>query len=162
MTEINSNTEDWRKLILTDGDIAKRERDVERLKKWVDFLEANPEFPSPFDTEHIGISFYDGWSWRFEADRRLAKDQMKSARRIAGGKWEKAFDDFNFSLSGEICGSNVVFYAPRDQVCERVVVGTEKVIEMEYPEDAFIGVEKVPVEKERLIVEWVCPESLSE
>lgn len=78
-------------------------------------------------------------------------DELREWRRRIGGMWTKEVTESFFNLHGMIGSNHVQLYIARDEVCERVVVGTEMRM---VPDPAAPMVER-PVE----IVEWHCPDS---
>lgn len=136
---------------MTDERIAH----VAGLRQLADILEANPQIKTPF--QYIGgVNFY---TW--EGDD--PKEEMRNWRRAAGGTWNKEWEDGaygDFILKRTFGDIEVRLKTPRENVCERVVVETVTETVMEYPAEAFAGIEKVAVEREKEIVEWVCPDTI--
>jgi len=88
------------------------------IRTLADALEANEELPLP----------YHG------ADQTLSVFVQTKAEAVAYarlmGKAEKSYDDgahYGFRLTGKLDGLSLLVYAPRQEVCTRVVTGTETV-----------------------------------
>lgn len=118
----------------------RRQGRIEQIRAMCTWLEMNPDADLPSLGEHI-------------YDYTASRDEMVARARELGGRWQKGETDSDFRLVREILpGVNYIIFAARENVCERKVVGTEKVM---VPDPA------APlVEQEREVVEWVCPESL--
>lgn len=77
------------------------------------------------------------------------RDEMMAVVRKIGGLWTKSPGTDYFGMDRDLGGGvRIHVYAPRGAVCERVVVGTEKVL---VPDP-----DAPKVEREREIVEWRC------
>jgi len=127
--------------------MTERSQLVSGLREAADWFEAHPEVPMPGD---VKISLYD------LGDVEAELETLKTIARAMGNA-EKDFADEFFKLSHTFADAvTVTAIAWRENVCKRVVVGTETVIEQKPPD----GVEMVDVEVEREIVEWDCPPSL--
>ncbi len=116
---------------------AKRIRDI------ADLVEAHPLLPI------IVEGSADWWPLNIMCDD---VEDMHSKRRAIGGKWKKEVNDYYFTLTGRTGDAYVKLSAPRDAVCERVVVGTETklVADPDAP--------KVEIEVD--VVEWICPDAI--
>jgi hypothetical protein len=116
-----------------------------RLRAIADWLDANPS------AEPSSVTVYSDEAriFNFASD---AKSLASSALSI-GGRWGKGGTDDHFWLCQEVLpGVSYELCSRREAVCERVVVGTEKVTEP--APDAPM------VEVVREIVEYRCPPSL--
>ena len=123
---------------------ADRQDFINGLRQLADYLEARPALPVPDDLP------VQGWVFSWDDD---AREELAAAAR-AMGKAEKQVSDFAFTLRGPQFAGGIYYYvgASRHTVCERVVVGTEKV---EVPDP-----NAPTITEEREIVEWHCPDSL--
>jgi hypothetical protein len=109
---------------------------IQGLRDLADALEQHPGIPEPAP---VGVNI-------FLNDN--ATLQMAAIRRAIGGTWEKQATDQFFWIRKRFGPVSLEVNAYRDQVCTRVVVGTETV---EVPDPAA---PKVTVERE--IVRWDC------
>lgn len=102
----------------------------------LDWLENHPEVELPYDFRYgfliAGIN---------------TKDELATLAR-AFGESEKEFVDDGFYLRKRFGGTQLYAYTARQEVCERVVVGTEEVPERVIPAST------------REVVEWRCHEPL--
>ena len=126
----------------------KRSQLVSGLREAAAWFEAHPEVPIPASALHITLYDLGGDEAELET--------LKTIARAMGAATKDYEDDF-FKLSCTFADAvTVTAVAWRENVCQRIVVGTETVIEQRPPD----GVEMVDVEVEREIVEWDCPPSL--
>lgn len=128
-------------------EVADEDRRVRALRDLADFIERNPDVDVPV-TEGVA----DWWPLRFTFYGEDAVPNLHKVRRAIGGRFDKDASAATFSMKGRIGEAYIELQVPREQVCERVVVGTETklVADPDAP--------KVEVEEE--IVEWVCPDAL--
>lgn len=121
---------------------------IEGLRQVADWLEAHPEVELPWLGFEPKLSIYlVGYAQR-EPLAAIAR-AMGSFEKIANG------DDY-FQIVRRFAGIAVVAQASRDEVCEKVVVGTTEVTE-EVPDPvALAAVPKVTVTKTVEQVEWRC------
>ena len=122
-----------------------REDYIAGMREYADLLEANPNL-LPF-----------GGSEYFCHHCRSA-EEIAALRREIGGRWDKDTDgsDEFFRLTRRVGPHRLAIFIERENVCERVVIGTETV---EIPDpDLVADVPLVTVEQD--VVRWVCPESL--
>lgn len=129
----------------TDEAIARAERIawLNGIRQMADFLEQHPDVPLPSDHQPVYI-------WGTDAKRQLA------AAALALGDAEKEADASFFSLVRRFGPIVYTVKACRENVCERVVVGTKTITTQVPPE----GVEMLTVTSEEEIVEWRCPPSI--
>lgn len=124
------------------------------LRHLADVIEAHPECPLPSGN---GLSFFlhgDG-SAQVAANLR---------RAFGGGKWTKrpSYDENDLILEGMCAGLPINFWLNREQVCERVVVGTEEITEV------IPAVTEADLRPEQTItrtvehIEWVCSPLLAD
>lgn len=132
---------------------------VEGLRALADLIEANPELAEYFRYNDalrkamLPVSHYD--------DPRAAMAEWARAGKASGhpvikdysGQWGSV----TVVLSDEV---KIWAYAKREQVCTRVVTGTETVT-VQVP-DPSVEVPMVEVEHTREIVEWQCLPLLAE
>ena len=121
---------------------------VSGLREAAAWFEDHTEVPIPADNIDLSLYNLGGDESELETLRTIAQ---------AMGTATKDYSDKFFRLSHTFADAvTVTAVAWRENVCQRVVVGTETVIEQRPPD----GVEMVDVEIEREIVEWDCPPSL--
>lgn len=111
---------------------------VQGLRELADFFESNEQVPVGADTQCFNV-------WLYGSD---AKDQLAAAA-TGSGKWEKGSAyDTNFYLR-KTFGEGTICYdmnVQREQVCRKVVTGTE-----------VVQIEAVEAHEEvRETHEWVC------
>lgn len=122
---------------------------IEGYRALADLLAAHPDLPRP-----VHGLYHTVW---FSFWNDSAKTDMARVRNLIGGKFKKEVDRNYFTLIGELHGLTIKLNAFRDDVCTRVVVGTEIVVE-EIPDPKFMAeVPTVLVREEREVVEWKCP-----
>ena len=126
---------------------------ISGLRKLADHLEANHALPLPYNGSASALSVFV----------RTKAEAVAYARLM--GKAEKSFTDstaYGFNLTGTIDGLNVLVYAPREEVCTRVVTGTREVV-TEVPDPEALAA--VPTILRTEVVEdvtWECSPLLSE
>lgn len=108
------------------------------LRELADFIEAHPDRPVPPDI-YAAVHISD-------------TDELRAAVRAIGSADKEYSGDFFTAVRHFPGGIRYGVQAYREQVCERVVVGTETV-EVPDPE-ALAAVPRVTQERE--IVEWRC------
>jgi len=119
------------------------------FRAYFDWLEAHPETRIPsFICSHQSVE----------------AEELADTARAFGGKWIKGTNGHDFELTRKwgTEGTTIehTLYAPREKVCERVVVGTEeRVIEGPDPE-AVAALPKIKRVETVELTEWRCPESL--
>lgn len=129
----------------------------EALRQAADLIEAHPELPTPVVTTYSSGTV--NVAWQLMNDAATETDQKAAARliiRAIGGKWDKreyGGDTFYFDQTFGLLELSI--YATREQVCERIVTGTETVTIAAKPAEP----ERV---EEREIVEWRCEPILAE
>lgn len=114
-----------------------------RFRQLADFIESHPNF---------GITVEGCGAWWPITIHCNDASELHEKRRAIGGKWTKDASSSYFTMIGLLGDNHVKLMVPRDQVCERVVTGTE--IKMVPDPDAPL------VENEVEIVEWICPDAL--
>lgn len=133
---------------------------ADKLRAAVDLIEAHPGLPEAcvfaYSSGHVQMT----WQLMNIAEAKDSqRDVAQQIIRALGGKWRKKpwGDRFDFEQERDD-GLRVEIYAHREQVCERRVVGTEKVTVPASP-----AVEAQPERTEvREIVEWDCSPVLAE
>lgn len=124
---------------------AKRTIFCDSLRDVADFYEQHPGFPIPAKVD--GFLAYVGSYGGVEVPTRFAE-----LASMLGGCRTKDSDDNWFRVFRYFGPFTVEVYAEREAVCERIVVGTEKV---EVPDP---DAPKVTVERE--VVHWRCVDSV--
>lgn len=128
----------------------KRAAHIASLRLIADWLAEHPEVKIPYhhmgDEVHIYI-------------HRDARAEMATIAR-AMGRAEKGVDGDRFELRRQFGTLTLIASARREDVCERVVIGTSEVtVEVPDPE-ALAALPKVQVTRVVEEVTWVCPPSL--
>lgn len=114
----------------------QRQQAINDTRTMLDWLEAHPEVDLPYDIQ-FGMLIASV----------NTKDELAVLAR-AFGECEKEFADDHFYLRKRFGCTQLYAFTSRQQVCERVVVGTEAIPEEVRP--AYI----------KEIVEWRCTEPL--
>jgi len=109
--------------------------------------------------DHPVIPLPVGFSDSFQIYAWDTKDEAAQMAK-AMGTCEKSYDDTFFRLIKKFGTVTLVGVFSRQQVCERVVVGTKEVEVEEADPVAVAAIPKVKVKKQIEIVEWKCPENL--
>lgn len=123
---------------------------AEKLRAVADLLEQHPDLPTPcvfaYSSGTVDVS------WQILNDASTKDDQKAAAiaiRRALGGTWRKEAWDNRFDFYQERDGLNLQILASREQICERIVVGSETV--------TVPAVAAQPEHTEvREVVEWRC------
>lgn len=115
----------------------------------VTWFRERPDIPLPGGFRHLQIFAWD------------TKDEAEKLAR-AFGTCKKDSDEMFFRLSRRFGAVKVEGVFSREQVCQRVVVGTKEVEEEQADPDALAALPKIKVKKQVEIVEWKCPELLGE
>ncbi len=102
------------------------------MREIYDFLEGHPDVPLPY----IGVM------------NAFAESQQLSEIARAMAPCNKSTDGGFFSLARKFGSVTLSLNFERDQVCERVIIGTEEIPK------------KVTEAYTKDIVEWHCPESI--
>lgn len=110
------------------------------------------------------------WFYRFNAPTGSERPPIETMRRAArlgldaGVKVTKEYDDTWGSVTLRMPNGrvNIWVYANREEVCERVVIGTREVTEEVPDPEALKAVPKVAVTKTVEDVEWQCHSLLAE
>ena len=121
------------------------------LRALADVLEANPHAKLPQTGNGLPLTWVTSW----EDDPKAA---TLAIVRAVGGKWNKlsgGTDGAILRFATSLHGFSVEILCSREQVCRRVVTGTETV---DLP-----AVEAQPARTEtREVIEWVCEPLLAE
>ena len=93
---------------------------IKGLRALADILDNNPALPLPWDGGHAS---------RLSIFVETREQAAGYARLIPGKVIKKVTDSsaYGFELRGSIAGLRVLVYAPRPEVCERVVTGSHEV-----------------------------------
>jgi hypothetical protein len=132
----------------------RREAFIDGLRQIADFLAEHPEVPLPY----ISSSTHTGGETRNALEIYLwGRDEMATVARALGQAVKSTHERLgNFYLTRRFAGIDLVASVPRDEVCQRVVVGTSEV-EVEEPDPAAVAalpkVKRVEVVEQ---VEWRC------
>lgn len=124
------------------SDDLTRQEAIDGLRAFADFLEQHPDSALPAAGD------------LYICDYQYSRDGLTKRARDLGGRWDKREGDTYFNLIRRFGPVEYSIYTNREQVCERVVVGTE---EVEVPDpDVEVPMVTKTVEK----VEWRCADSL--
>jgi hypothetical protein len=123
---------------------------IKGMRALMDILEANPDLPLPYQGATTAMTFH--YLGGEDARRDLA-----SAARLIPCSWTKHAKEYDdgpayLDLAGKLHGVKIELTAYRDDVCERVVVGTEEREVEEVVQPAVTAKVTKRVEK----VEWRC------
>lgn len=120
---------------------------IDGLRQLADLLQENPDIPVPYDGSAASINW-------ILLPREDQKGILAAIARALPGKVEKRVRGDAFDLVGRLAGLHVKVIADRDEVCARVVTGTETVTKT-IP-DPDVKVPLVTVTETVETVEWVC------
>lgn len=142
---------------MTDTD--KRAAYIEGLHQIADFLAEHPDVPLP----HLG-AYAEGSNrpamsiYVYGHDPRTKVASIVRAMTEPGTAVQKRVKDStqSYQVWREFGGLVLLATASRDEVCERVVVGTREVTVEEPDPEALAAVPTVSVTKVVEDVEWVC------
>lgn len=131
--------------------MSAREEQIAALRGVIDWLEAHPEVPMPiaFDGS-LYARDYGGFTWHVQGDQKAGLATI--ARALPGPVQKDAASNGQFYLVGRVAGIRMLAIANRDEVCQRVVVGTREV-EEEVPAPGAPTVTVTHVVED---VEWRC------
>lgn len=118
------------------------------LRALADALDGNPDLPLPFDGTTSPLSIFVH-----------TKPEAVAFARLMHGQVDKHFNDnpdYGFQLLGAIHGLRVRVWAPRAEVCERVVVGTREITREVPDPDALAAVPMTMVVETVEDVVWEC------
>jgi hypothetical protein len=116
---------------------------INGLRELCDFLAAHPELPVP------------EWGVTLQIYGQTKEDLVHAARET-GRKWRKLYFGDTFELRANFTGDvSYGLNTKRDQVCERVVTGTEIV-------DVPAIKARRAKKEEREVVQWVCSPLLAD
>lgn len=120
---------------------------VAGLRTLADLLEQQPDLQLPATGRTTAVYVI--------ADGDQKAQLADWARAMTGRKTKDASDAY-FSLEGKVGGLDVIVIANREDVCERVVVGTRDVVEEAPDPEAVAALPKTTVTRTEEIVEWRC------
>lgn len=125
---------------------------IDGLRELADFLEAHPEVPMGYGMTAVANAN------AYAEDDEPAIDRLARIARLPG-RWDKKSTGDAFHLVRKFGPHQLIVFANREQVCKRVVVGTEMVTRYVPAPDSP---PMVPVTELVEKAEWVCPPSLLE
>lgn len=132
---------------------------IEGLRALADLFEANPELAEDFRYGDAFSKIHNPVS--HSEDPRASMAAWARAGKAAGAPVAKDYDGQWGSVTVTLTDAVKIFtYAKREQVCTRVVTGTETVT-VKVP-DPSVEIPMVEVEQTREIVEWKCEPLLAE
>lgn len=128
---------------------------ADTLREAADLIAAHPELPTPCVWGYGRGAVTVQWQLMNRDD---AKDDQRAAavaiRQAVGGEWSKEGYGQSFKLTRNLGTLSLEILADREQVCERIVVGTKTV--------TVPAVEAQPArEVEVEDVEWRCEQLLA-
>lgn len=127
-----------------------RAEQVAGIRELADWLEAHPEVPIPHELT--------GNDYSYVLIMTLSVDDPKATlaaiARALPGDVKKDADSSQFEIEGRVGGINVKAIAQRNEVCERVVVGTREITRT-IP-DPRVAVPEIEVTETIEDVKWVC------
>lgn len=133
--------------------MAKRSAYTAGLRALADILDAHPELPLPYEGSSPDLSQRMTFHFLSGDDPR---GKMIAARRALGVPVDKNALDAYFNLHGQLHGLYFAITTFRNEVCERVVVGTREV-EIEEPDpEVLAALPKVTRTVVVEDVEWEC------
>lgn len=120
------------------------------LRALADTIEANPELAYLLRTSfsHMGSHLFDSEREKLTTFIRLMK--------ASGAEITKDYTTNYAMVAAKFGPVNVVLQADREQVCERVVVGTREVTEEVPDPEALAAVPTTTVTRVEDVVEWQC------
>src|SRR6266498_3169456 len=121
------------------------------LRQIIDWLQAHPDVPQPYHL--LGDKLY---IYVYGEDPRAVLARIARAM----GNADKDVDEARFELRRRFGAITLVASARRDEVCERVVVGTREVTRQAPDPHALAALNVVTVTEIVEDVQWVCPPSL--
>jgi hypothetical protein len=130
---------------------------IQGLREIADWLEQHPDVKLPWlGDDELDIYVYGDIPAEMAAIARAMGVAEKGSRSYRSSGEER------FTLTRQFGALRVVASCPREEVCERVVTGTEEVTE-EVPDPAYVAAAPtVTVTKVVEQVEWVCRPLLAE
>lgn len=128
------------------------------LRQIADWLDAHPEVPLPYLSSVATGRYEPTLPWYLMAGER----DVIAAMGRAMGTFDKRGDDDKFRIFRRFAGIAVCAQIDRDEVCERVVIGTREVTEEVPDPEALAAVPKVTVTTTVEDVEWRCMPLLAE
>jgi len=150
---------------IAEAEAQKRASFIEGLRQVAGFLEDHPTVPLPYlgsyaegsDLPSLPI-YLSSFSW--EQDTPSEKAQLTTIAR-AFGHAEKRVRGESFQVWREFVGVVLFAQARREEVCERIVLGSHEVTE-DVPDPELLA--KVPIIRRTRTVEdvrWECPPLLA-
>lgn len=125
---------------------------VAGLRDLAAFIQNNPDLAPGFR----GLTFSGIKAHLFAEDKAAQLGRYAQAAARHGAKVSKDIDDNWHNVILQFDGVKVEVLAYRDEVCERVVTGTETVTKKVKDPEALAAVPEVEVTEERETYEWVC------
>lgn len=142
---------------MTDATVLAAEQ-AAGLRKLADMIEQNPEVAehlgATWDRILVSVSHVDDSKAVMAAFARAGKACGVKIRKEYDGTWGSVNLDFTANVSLHV-------YAGREQVCKRVVVGTETVTRKVPDPDALASVPEVEVTEEVEVIKWECDSILA-
>jgi len=139
-----------------DSTALQRAEYIAGLRVLADLLESDPDLVLPT----YGAHGYLPLSVHVTCSENQREELARWSRAIPGTKTKQVTDDY-MRLGGMLRGLHIKVVAARDEVCERVVVGTREVTEEVPDPQALAAVPKVTVTRTVEEVEWRCTPLLS-
>lgn len=139
---------------MTTDQSTERTGYIQGLRELADFLEAHDGVPVPFH----GSLQTGKWEKVFNIFLIHEGDNRERIAMVARamGNFEKRADGSDFRVFRRFGGITLVAQAAREDVCERVVVGTREVTVTEPDPAAVAALPTVTTTKVVEDVEWIC------
>jgi hypothetical protein len=137
---------------MTDNTVLAAEQ-VAGLRAIADMIEQNPELATHFDfslnTAGIGVHLRD-------EDRAAEMARISRIARRYGATSTKEISEKFHNMTLDFGGAKAEVIAYREEVCERVVVGTREVTEEVPDPEALKAVPMVTVTRTEHVTKWEC------
>lgn len=137
------------------SDLTERAEYIAGLRMLANALEQNPDLRLPYSGSRSHLLVIPSW----EENQRA---ELAAWSRVLPGRKEKQTNGTAFYFKGKFAGLGINVICDRDEVCERVVVGTETVTETVKDPEAVAALPDIQVTEEREIVEWRCGSVLAD
>ena len=140
-------------IIATVEKLQERTDYIAGLRALADALDEDTSLPLPYDGKSSALSVFTDTKAECLAYARLL------------GRADKKYtdsDSYGFELHGSLLGLSLLVYAPRDQVCTKVVLGTREVTEEIPDPTALAAVPTITVTKAVEDIRWECVPLLAE
>ena len=139
---------------------ADRDTYTAGLRALADLLDNNPDVRLP---DRMSRDFSWGVHGTHVPEGKAVPAALAAlARTIIPGVRTKRADDAYYRVTGKLLGLNLEVWGIRDQVCNKVVTGTETVTREIPDPDALAAVPTTTVTETIDTVEWICAPLLAD